>query len=122
MLPHTGQAASGANMLRRCAASGETASSARSASGAISARAVRSRSCSDSALGDLAAGRAYLLRRGGELRLSARQVRRCANMLFAGCTRLAQGLEDALEICFAFVQRWLIDRRKSCFDVRRYRE
>lgn len=50
LLPHTGQAVSGASMLRRCTASGETTSSARSARGAISDRAVRSRSCSDSAL------------------------------------------------------------------------
>jgi hypothetical protein len=62
---------------------------------------------------DLAAGRAYFLRCGGELRLPARQVRRCANMLFTGCTRLTQSLKDALEIYFAFVQRWLIDHSKT---------
>jgi hypothetical protein len=61
---------------------------------------------------DLAAGRAYLLRRGGELRLPARQIRRCACMPITGCSRLTQSLKDALENCFAFVERWLINSSK----------
>ena len=49
VLPHTGQAVSGASMLRRCTASGETASSARSARVRFPRELSRSRSWSDSA-------------------------------------------------------------------------
>jgi hypothetical protein len=62
--------------------------------------------------GDLAAGRAYLLRCGGELGFPACQIRRCAYMPITGCSRLTQSLKDALENCFAFVERWLINRSK----------
>jgi hypothetical protein len=61
---------------------------------------------------DLAAGRAYLLRRSGELRLPARQIRRCAYMPITSCNPLTQSLKDALENCFAFQERWLINRSK----------
>ena len=63
--------------------------------------------------GDLAAGRAYLLRCGGELRFPACQIRRCAYMPITGCSRLTQRLKDALENCFTFQERWLINRSKA---------
>ena len=59
--------------------------------------------------GDLAARRAHLLRCNGELRFLTRQIRRCANILFAGGARLAQSLKRALEMCVTFMKRWLVD-------------